>query len=154
MSDFAAVRIHSKMTSIFSSLPIISRKRWTAGERSSLLTVARRSRNSSSRSWMTSPSGCTKPYFGAPGPAVFFAMPNAASSRTQFSTSSRIRPNVCISASTSKVSSGRAHMNRRIAGAQRRLHERPGTCAVHFRGIAPRRATHVVGVRHACRFGP
>ena len=41
MSDFAAVRIHSKMTSIFSSRPIISRKRCTDGERSSMLTVAR-----------------------------------------------------------------------------------------------------------------
>ena len=104
------------MTSIFSSRPIISRKRWTAGERSSLLTVARRSRNSSSRS-------CSDLAFGldeavlrrARRPAIFLAMPNATSSRTQFSTSSRMRPNVCISASTSKVSSGRAHMKRRIA---------------------------------------
>ena len=66
-------------------------------------------------------------------------MPNAASSRTQFSTSSRIRPNVCISASTSKVSSGRAHMKRRIAA-------RSGDCTSawnfvgDFGGIgAPRR---------------
>ena len=49
MSDLAAVRIHSKTTSIFSSRPIISRKRWTDGDWSSWLTVARRSRKSSSR---------------------------------------------------------------------------------------------------------
>jgi hypothetical protein len=45
MSDLAAVRIHSNTTSIFSSRPIISRNRWTDGDWSSLLTVARRSRN-------------------------------------------------------------------------------------------------------------
>jgi hypothetical protein len=44
MSDLAAVRIHSNTISIFSSRPIISRKRWTDGEMSSVLTVARRSR--------------------------------------------------------------------------------------------------------------
>ena len=32
MSDLAAVRIHSNTTSIFSSRPIISRKRWTDGD--------------------------------------------------------------------------------------------------------------------------
>ena len=32
MSDLAAVRIHSKTISIFSSRPIISRKRWTDGD--------------------------------------------------------------------------------------------------------------------------
>ena len=45
MSDLAAVRIHSKTISIFSSRPIISRKRWTDGDWSSVLTAARRSRN-------------------------------------------------------------------------------------------------------------
>ena len=49
MSDLAAVRIHSKTTSIFSSRPIISRNRWTDGDWSSVLTAARRSRNVSSR---------------------------------------------------------------------------------------------------------
>ena len=38
MSDLAAVRIHSKTISIFSSRPIISRKRWTDGDWSSVLT--------------------------------------------------------------------------------------------------------------------
>ena len=41
MSDFAAVRIHSKTTSIFSSRPIISRKRCTDGEDSSTPTWSR-----------------------------------------------------------------------------------------------------------------
>ena len=41
MSDFAAVRIHSKTTSIFSSVPISSRKRWTDGDRSSGLAGGR-----------------------------------------------------------------------------------------------------------------
>ena len=36
-----------------------------------------------------------------------WASPKPASSRMQFSTSSRIRPNVCINASRSKASSGR-----------------------------------------------
>ena len=40
MSDLAAVRIHSKTTSIFSSRPIISRKRWTDGR--SVLVADRR----------------------------------------------------------------------------------------------------------------
>src|SRR5438270_55507 len=40
MSDFAAVLIHSKTISIFSSRPIISRKRWTDADWSSLLTAA------------------------------------------------------------------------------------------------------------------
>ena len=44
MSDLAAVRIHSKTTSIFSSRPIISRKRWTDGDWSSVEIAARRSR--------------------------------------------------------------------------------------------------------------
>ena len=48
MSDLAAVRIHSKMASIFSSRPIISRKRCTDGEVSSMPTAARRSRKVSS----------------------------------------------------------------------------------------------------------
>ena len=39
----------------------------------------------------------------------------STSSRTQLSTSSRMRPNVCISVSTSKDSSGRAQRKRRIA---------------------------------------
>ena len=38
MSDLAAVRIHSKTISIFSSRPIISRKRCTDGDWSSVLT--------------------------------------------------------------------------------------------------------------------
>ncbi|HEV3486964.1 MAG TPA: hypothetical protein VG106_16245 [Vicinamibacterales bacterium] len=66
MSDLAAVRIHSKTTSIFSSRPIISRKRWTAGDRSSWLTVARRSRNWSSRSRIASLSGWACAYRGVP----------------------------------------------------------------------------------------
>ena len=41
--------------------------------------------------------------------------PNVTSSRTQFSTSSRMRPNVCISDSTSNDSSGRAQRKRRMA---------------------------------------
>ena len=41
-------------------------------------------------------------------PATTCATPKSTSSRTQFSTSSRSRPNVCISDSTSKLSSGRA----------------------------------------------
>ena len=41
-------------------------------------------------------------------PPMANATPKSASSRTQFSTSIRSRPNVCISASTSKLSSGRA----------------------------------------------
>src|SRR2546423_1645864 len=49
MSDFAAVRIHSNTISIFSSRPIISRKRWTDGAWSSVLIAARLSRNLSSR---------------------------------------------------------------------------------------------------------
>jgi hypothetical protein len=48
MSDLAAVRIHSKIASIFSSRPIISRKRCTEGEVSSMPTAARRSRKLSS----------------------------------------------------------------------------------------------------------
>ena len=40
-------------------------------------------------------------------PAIAAATPKSTSSRTQFSTSSRRRPNVCISDSTSKASSGR-----------------------------------------------
>ena len=48
MSDLAAVRIHSNTISIFSSRPIISRKRWTDGDWSSVLMAARRSRNASS----------------------------------------------------------------------------------------------------------
>ena len=48
MSDLAAVRIHSKMASIFSSRPMSSRKRCTDGEVSSMPTAARRSRNVSS----------------------------------------------------------------------------------------------------------
>jgi hypothetical protein len=48
MSDLAAVRIHSKTISIFSSRPIISRKRCTDGDWSSVLIAARRSRNGSS----------------------------------------------------------------------------------------------------------
>ena len=41
-------------------------------------------------------------------PGMTTATPKSASSRTQFSTSSFSRPNVCISDSTSKASSGRA----------------------------------------------
>ena len=41
-------------------------------------------------------------------PPMAYATPKSASSRTQFSTSIRSRPNVCISDSTSKLSSGRA----------------------------------------------
>ena len=48
MSDFAAVRIHSKMASIFSSRPIISRKRCTDGDDSSMPRLARPSRKMSS----------------------------------------------------------------------------------------------------------
>ena len=44
MSDLAAVRIHSKTISIFSSRPIISRKRCTDGDWSSVEIAARRSR--------------------------------------------------------------------------------------------------------------
>ena len=57
ISDLAAVRIHSKTISIFSSRPIISRKRWTDGDWSSVLMVARRSRNSSSSFSMPGLSG-------------------------------------------------------------------------------------------------
>ena len=62
MSDLAAVRIHSKTISIFSSRPIISRNRWTDGAWSSVLMSARRSRNVSSRRPMASPSGRTAEY--------------------------------------------------------------------------------------------
>jgi hypothetical protein len=116
MSDFAAVRIHSKTTSIFSSRPIISRKRWTAGERSSWLTVARRSRKWSRRSRTASLSGLGEAYRAWPlGAAARLRQAEPASSRMQFSTSSRIRPNVCINASRSNDSSGRAAEKRRIA---------------------------------------
>ena len=64
MSDLAAVRIHSKTTSIFSSRPIISRKRWTEGAWSSVLMAARRSRNVSNRSAMLSRCGRCAAYFG------------------------------------------------------------------------------------------
>jgi hypothetical protein len=47
MPDLAAVRIHSKTISIFSSRPIISRNRCTDGDWSSVLIAARRSRNAS-----------------------------------------------------------------------------------------------------------
>ena len=50
MSDLAAVRIHSKTISIFSSRPIISRKRCTDCDWSSVETAARRSRKWSRRS--------------------------------------------------------------------------------------------------------
>ncbi len=57
MSDLAAVRIHSKTISIFSSRPIISRKRCTDGAWSSVLIAARRSRNVSSSAAACSSSG-------------------------------------------------------------------------------------------------
>ena len=41
-------------------------------------------------------------------PGITVATPKSTSSRTQFSTSSFSRPNVCISDSTSKASSGLA----------------------------------------------
>ena len=107
MSDLAAVRIHSKTTSIFSSRPIISRKRCTDGDWSSVLTAARRSRKWSSRS--------ADRVVGRPlGRVARRLSPESAGRRrsrparlTQFSTSSRSRPNVCINYSTSKLSSGR-----------------------------------------------
>jgi hypothetical protein len=64
MSDLAAVRIHSKTISIFSSRPIISRKRWTDGDWSSVLIVARRSRNVSSSAATWSSSGRRAAYCG------------------------------------------------------------------------------------------
>jgi hypothetical protein len=64
MSDLAAVRIHSKTTSIFSSRPIISRKRWTDGDWSSVLTAARRSRKWSRSSDIVSFDGRSAEYLG------------------------------------------------------------------------------------------
>ena len=113
MSDFAAVRIHSKTISIFSSRPIISRKRWTDCDWSSVDTAARRSRNRSSCSMSASSVGRSAMNFSGV-PATARATPKSTSSRTQFSTSSRRRPNVCMSDSTSKLSSGRALKYRRI----------------------------------------
>ena len=107
MSDFAAVRIHSKTISIFSSRPIISRKRWTEADWSSVLTAARRSRKVSSWSAISSLAGrSAMNRSGLPG--TICATPKSTSSRTQLSTSSFSRPNVCIRDSTSKLSSGRA----------------------------------------------
>ena len=113
MSDLAAVRIHSKTTSIFSSRPIISRKRWTDGDWSSVLTVARRSRKWSRSSTIASFDGRSAEYLGGWLAGITCATPKSTSSLTQFSTSRRRRPNVCISDSTSKPSSGRALMYRR-----------------------------------------
>ena len=68
MSDLAAVRIHSKTTSIFSSRPIISRKRWTAGDWSSVETAARPSRNVSSSGPMPGTAGRTNSNRGGSPP--------------------------------------------------------------------------------------
>ena len=78
------------------------------------------------------------------GRRVFFAMPNACSSRTQFSTSSRMRPNVCISASTSKVSSGRAHMKRRMPA-------RSGDCTRFWNSRGDLRGVRAAPGRRRCR---
>ncbi len=61
MSDLAAVRIHSKTTSIFSSRPIISRKRCTEGDCSSSAIVARRFEE---RDEQARPAGSTWPRSG------------------------------------------------------------------------------------------
>ena len=88
-----------------------------------------------------------RPRRGAPAP-------KPTSSRMQFSTSSRIRPNVCISDSTSKASSGRAQRKRRSAA-------RSGDCTSAWKrastsvGSARRPGIEVFDVspRRLCRYG-
>ena len=111
ISDLAAVLIHSKTTSIFSSRPIISRKRWTEGAWSSVLMAARRSRNVSNRRAMLSLCGRCAAYFGT-WPGILRTTPNSISSFRQFWTSSRMRPKVAMRLSASNASSGRALRNR------------------------------------------
>src|SRR5688500_8709531 len=113
MSDLAAVRIHSKMASIFSSRPIISRKRCTDGDASSMPRLARPSRNVSSSLATASLSGLTAANVGG-SPAIFLTTPKSTSSLMQLSTSRRIRPNVCMINSDSNASSGRALRKRRM----------------------------------------
>ena len=111
MSDLAAVRIHSNTISIFSSRPIISRKRCTDGDWSSVLIAARRSRNASSSWAIGARSG--RLALKRPGASSRRrASPKSTSSFRQFSTSRRMRPNVAISDSMSKDSSGRAFRKR------------------------------------------
>ena len=114
MSDFAAVRIHSKIASIFSSRPIISRKRCTDGDDSSMPRLARPSRKISSSFAMGSCSGWTAPNRSADRRRCFFTTPNSTSSLTQLSTSRRMRPNACMMVSLSKDSPGRALRKRRM----------------------------------------
>src|SRR5687767_2726750 len=113
MSDLAAVRIHSKIASIFSSRPIISRKRCTDGDASSTPRLARPSRKVSSSFADGSFSGLTAVKVGG-SPGIFFTTPNSTSSLMQLSTSRRMRPNVCMITSDSKASSGRALRKRRM----------------------------------------
>ncbi len=134
MSDLAAVRIHSKTISIFSSRPIISRKRCTDGDWSSVLTVARRSRNASSSSVSGPVSGRSARYCaGGPGSirdhaevgqfahAVFHVEPQPAERLHQRLDVERfVGPGIQVAED---------------AGAQRRLHERAEACIElrHFR---------------------
>ena len=75
ISDFAAVRIHSKTTSIFSSVPIISRKRCAAGERSSALAGTRRWRKASTSARAVSDIGIWNEKQSSPPRSVCSATP-------------------------------------------------------------------------------
>ncbi len=101
MSLLAAVRIHSRTTNILSSVPISSRNRCTAGERSSGLDGGRRSRKASISLRSCSTTGGRNRYRVPCSSVSSAAIPKATSSRTQFSMSRRIRPNACMRAGTS-----------------------------------------------------
>ena len=150
MSDFAAVRIHSKTTSIFSSRPIISRNRWTdrrailvADRRRAVRGIRRAARGGRRRRAAAGRSAACR------ARRACATTPNVTSSRRQFSMSSRIRPNVCISASTSNDFVGSGAEEPKQSRAQRRLHQRvePG---LDLGRIRPARGARVLG-RHAGR---
>ena len=152
MSDFAAVRIHSKTTSIFSSRPIISRKRWTAGDRSSCLTVGAPLEELIEQVAQHVAVGLQRSRTAArPARPTLRDDPNVDQLATQFSTSSRMRPNVCISVSTSKASSGRAHRKRRIAARSGDCTSAWNRASISARvGRAAARRAKVIDVR-SCR---
>ena len=123
MSDLAAVRIHSKTTSIFSSRPIISRKRCTAGDWSSVETVARPSRNVSSSG---ADAGDSRPdeleprRVAAGWTARRRSPPARARSSARRGACGRRPPSTCRGRSFP----GAGRQKAQQSGAQRRLHER------------------------------
>ena len=108
MSDLAAVRIHSKTISIFSSRPIISRKRCTDGDWSSVLTGRAAFEEMVEQIGERLVRPDARPYTRTGLPGDGERDPEVGELADAVLDVQRSRPNVCISDSTSKLSSGRA----------------------------------------------